>query len=199
MLLQVKVVYVQAGWGESPLNTCAQGKSLMFKATIGAVALAVTLMMSSQAKAEQAGLPTRVDFQVICDEPDVAAKFRADIGDAIKANAGYLVKEQGPDAKLILYVYRDVNDKINPRGMSIAIVHVNKVLSYFLAFKYLVQEPTKDETVRAALTQMIHADGYLNYMNVAHIDESSDREIKIVSDAAVSTFFSKVKPYATPK
>jgi len=49
----------------------------------------------------------------------------------------------------------------------------------------------KKEPVSDQLSAMLREEGFLKHLSVAHIDEASDEEIRILLDSVVKTFLGK--------
>ena len=141
--------------------------------------------------AADAARPTPVSYLVVCDDPSVREKFMGRIGELVKAQTGYVVRDKLPSAQLILYVNRDADDRVNPKGYSVAIAHVSNAEAYFLASKLLVETPTEDAQMKAVIASMLNEHGMLDHLSVAHMDAATDREIDVLSRSAVAAFFKK--------
>jgi hypothetical protein len=130
--------------------------------------------------------PQRLSFAVICDDPQLAAK----IEDGIRSRFADAKKETSnafPAGKLFLYLQRDLNDRKNPEGVSVAIAHVSNVQTAAYALGSIQRkEPVSDQ-----LGAMLREEGFLKHLSVAHLDEPSDEEIRMLLDSVVNTFFSK--------
>ena len=135
---------------------------------------------------------TRITYRVV-GEPAVADKLRICLGKALTAASGYTFVAQTPQAKLLVLVGRDANDRINAKGVSVAITHLSNAASFFLAGKLLPEGPTqtKDASIRDMLVQMVKQDGFMDYLNIGHMDSASDVEIASLCGSIASTFLMK--------
>ena len=166
-------------------------RSRFILAFAGLLLSGLVLAGPSGSKAADARRPTPVSYMVICQDAVVREKFKSRIDALLKANSGYVLREQLPSAQLIVYVNRDANDGVNAKGYSIAIAHVSNVEAYFLANKFLIEKPTEDIQLKNVVTTMLNEHGMLEHLNVAHIDAASDREIDLMSREVVAGFFAK--------
>ncbi|MYM42188.1 hypothetical protein [Duganella qianjiadongensis] len=134
----------------------------------------------------QAGEAQRLSYAVICEDAQLSARIDAGVRTRLMV-AKKDISEKFPAGKLYLYLQRDVNDKKNPNGISVAIAHVSNVQTASLALG-LIQ---KKEPVPAQLSAMLREEGFLKHLSVAHIDEASDEEIETLLDSVLNTFLSK--------
>jgi hypothetical protein len=146
----------------------------------------------------EARKPTPVAYLVVCDEPQVRDKLSRRIGELLRAEPGYVVRDHVPGSQLIVYANRDVNDRVNPNGYSIAIAHVSNMEAFFLAKRLFVDKPTDDERAKEVVAGMIREQGMLSHLNVAHMDEATDREIDLVSRTIVAGFLERTPANAGP-
>jgi len=128
----------------------------------------------------------RLSYAVVCDDAQLSAKIDAGIRSRLVL-AKKDISDKYPVGKLYLYVQRDVNDRKNPNGISVAIAHVSNLQTAALALG-LIQ---KKEPVSDQLSAMLREEGFLKHLSVAHIDEASDEEIRILLDSVVKTFLGK--------
>ncbi|MGV7206984.1 hypothetical protein ACLB1G_03910 [Oxalobacteraceae bacterium A2-2] len=128
----------------------------------------------------------RFSYAVVCEDAQLAAKIDAGIRTRFTL-AKKDISDKYPAAKLYLYLQRDVNDRKNPDGVSIAIAHVSNIQTAALALG-LIQ---KKEAVPDQLSAMLREEGFLKHLSVAHMDEASDEEISSLLDSVLKTFFSK--------
>ncbi|MFC5550861.1 hypothetical protein [Massilia aerilata] len=128
----------------------------------------------------------RFGFAVICDDPALAQVLRAGIEARFHA-ARVDIADKLPTAKLFVYANRDSGDRKNPEGVSIAIAHVSNMPTAVLALSYVKRQDGMPEEIRA----MLGEEGFLQHLNVAHMDTPSDTQVNEVLDKLVSTFLSK--------
>lgn len=161
-----------------------------------AAALLCSLVLAVPAHSAPAGAhqPTPVAFMVVCDDASVREKLTSRLGELLEGQVGYVIRKEFPSAQLIVYANRDANDRINPKGYSIAVAHVSNAEVVFLAKKLLVEKPTEDESLKQVLTAMLKEHGMLDYLNVIHMDEATDVEIDALSRAVVAEFTAKTPP-----
>lgn len=134
----------------------------------------------------------RFNFAVVCTDASLQGKVSKGITDRLtKANVE--ISSNFPQGKLILFLARDVNDRRNPSGVSVAVAHVSNVPTAALALD-LIRD--KKEQLPARLSAMLQEEGFLEHLNVAHLDEASDEQIATLLDSLVTTF---LKKYSNPK
>lgn len=146
----------------------------------------VALLSFATVADSHAAEPQRLAYTVICDEPQLSAKIEAGVRSRL-ADAKKEITDTYPAGKLFLYLQRDINDRKNPKGVSVAIAHVSNMQTAALALGSI----QKKEPVSDQLAAMLHEEGFLKHLSVAHIDEPSDEEIRILLDSVVKTFLSR--------
>lgn len=152
----------------------------------------VLLMLAVGAAPSFAAEPMRISASVSCDDKVVAEKLAGAVNAELSKASGYQIVDKLPQSKLMLYANKDVKDRKNPNGWSIAIVHVSNVDTYFLASKLLKSEQTDVVAVKPMLTQMVNEEGFITHLNVAHIDEMSDANVAAVAHMVVENFLAKL-------
>lgn len=153
-----------------------------FKAAF-ALALTFLLFTSVACRAAEA---QRLAYAVICDDAQLSEKINAGVRSRLML-AKKEISNNYPSGKLYLYLQRDINDRKNPQGVSVAIAHVSNMQTASLALEAV----RKKEAVTAPLAAMLREEGFLQHLSVAHIDEASDDEIAGLLDSVVKTFISK--------
>lgn len=148
-------------------------------------ALLFALTVTAAANATAAERP-RFAFGVICNDPALADVLRSGIEARLKA-ANVDIADKLPTAKLFVYANRDSGDRKNPDGVSIAIAHVSNVQTALLALPYV----KRDEAMPEALRAMLGEEGFLQHLNVAHVDTPNDAQLKEILDKLVANFLKK--------
>jgi hypothetical protein len=133
----------------------------------------------------------RFAFTVICNDPALAQTLRSGIEARLGA-ANADITDKLPTAKLFVYANRDVGDRKNPEGVSIAIAHVSNMPTALLALPYVKRGEDMPETLR----KMLGEEGFLEHLNVAHMDTPNEAQVKEVLDKLVSNFLQR---YVAPK
>jgi hypothetical protein len=128
----------------------------------------------------------RFAFAVICNDPALAQVLRSGIeARLVAANAD--ITDKLPTAKLFVYANRDSGDRKNPEGVSIAIAHVSNAQTAVLALSYVKRNEGMPEMLRS----MLGEEGFLQHLNVAHMDTPSDAQVNEVLDKLVAAFLQK--------
>jgi hypothetical protein len=148
-------------------------------------ALTVTATANAGPNATAAERP-RFAFAVICNDPALAEVLRSGIEARLDA-AKVDITDKLPTAKLFVYANRDTGDRKNPDGVSIAIAHVSNVPTALLALPYV----KRDEVMPEALRAMLGEEGFLQHLNVAHVDTPNEAQLKEILDKLVATFLKK--------
>ena len=151
-----------------------------FKAAFALVFLLLTSIACRAAEAQ------RLSYSVICDDAQLSAKIDAGVRARLML-AKKEISNNYPSGKLYLYLQRDVNDRKNTQGVSVAIAHVSNLQTASLALEVI----QKKESVSAPLAAMLREEGFLKHLSVAHIDNATDEEITLLLDSVVKTFLSK--------
>jgi hypothetical protein len=131
---------------------------------------------------------------VVSDNKKVGDAVIAAATEEFRKHTDFELSQKLPLATLFLYVNQDVNDKENPDGWSVAIAHAENVESLTLAGRLI---DSRDETAKAlkpVLISMINKPGFQSHLNVAHIDEISDENVKKLVDSVVSSFSRRSRP-----
>ena len=134
---------------------------------------------------------TRVSATISSDDSAAAQKIAAAVNAELAKAIDVEIVDKLPQAKLILYANRDVNNK-NPNGWSIAIAHVSNVETYYLASKLLQSEQSDAAAAKPMLAQMVNEQGFLTHLSVAHLDELSDAAVAALARSVVPTFLAKI-------
>lgn len=146
----------------------------------------IAFLLSFTAKADGTAGAQRLSYAVICDDPQLAEKINGGVRSRLERVKKEIV-DRFPTGKLFLYVQRDVSDRKNPKGVSVAIAHVSNVQPAAFALTFIEKKaPLPDQ-----LAAMLREEGFLKHLSVAHMDEPSDEEIGILLDSVVKTFLSK--------
>ncbi len=144
-----------------------------FEKMIDTLKVAIVLFFSLfSSVASHAAEAQRFSYAVICDDAQLSAKIDAGIRSRLTL-AKKDISDKYPVGKLYLYLQRDINDKKNPQGVSIAIAHVSNLQTASLALGFI----QKREPLSEQLSAMLREEGFLKHISVAHIDEASDEEI----------------------
>ena len=133
-----------------------------------------------------------VAFLVICDNETVLKQVSKALDIRLK-KANFQVSERLPKAKLIVYAQQDVNDRVNDKGWSFAAAHVTNRSTYYLAAKLLKSDSAEVKAIEPAIMDMLKSDGFLTYLNVAHVDKLDEGTISIIADNFVGEFAKRVK------
>lgn len=132
-------------------------------------------------------------FRVLGDDKPVVDGLSACLNATFKDKADYEIVSKLPAAELILYVNRDANDRVNPKGVSIAVAHVSNTVALFVANKLLIDPRTKtdDPNPQGAAAALVRQEGNLDHLSVAHIDDPSPEETRQVCQSVAETVFAK--------
>lgn len=136
----------------------------------------------------------RFAFTVICNDAALAQVLRSGIETRLGA-ANVDITDKFPTAKLFVYANRDSGDRKNPDGVSIAIAHVSNVPTAMLALSYVKREEGMPEMLRS----MLGEEGFIQHLNVAHMDTPDDAQVKEILDKLVSNFLQKYTPASTTR
>jgi hypothetical protein len=135
---------------------------------------------------------TRVAYRVICEDALISEKITDAITSRINAQEELALSDEFPKAKLFVYAQQDINDRKNPNGWSFAIAHVSNIKGQYLAAK-LIDSPDKGvEELKPLLVDMAREEGFLHYLNVAHVDEMTDESLGQVMDIVMANFLDKL-------
>ncbi|WP_137719244.1 hypothetical protein [Methylobacillus flagellatus] len=133
----------------------------------------------------------KVAYLVVCDDETVIKTLSEKIDERMK-QAKFEVTENLPQLKLIVYAQHDINDRVNANGWSFAIAHVTNYPTYFVAAKLLKSESAEAKAVGPVISNMLQYDGFLTYINVAHVDKFDEKTIAILLDNIVGEFAKRV-------
>lgn len=128
----------------------------------------------------------RLAYAVICDDPVLNEKVSLGVRRRLES-ANIEISDKFPRGKLFLYLSRDVNDRKNKDGVSIAISHVSNGQTALLALDYI----NKKQEIPDKLSGMLREEGFLKHLSVAHLDEASEEELNVFLDSIVATFRKK--------
>jgi hypothetical protein len=151
----------------------------------GLLALAVN---ASCAKADE---PVKVAYKIVCSDP-VASQL---ISDAVRTRidaAKLQTTDKLPFKKLFIYAQRDAGDRVNTNGWSFAIAHASNQVTYFVASKLLPANGSEVDSVKTALIGMLQEEGFLTYMNVAHVDRLDATTLSALADDFVAEFLTRL-------
>jgi hypothetical protein len=167
------------------------------------LALAATIA-PTMAKAQEPAAPTtpttatRVVVRARSDDASLNTRLQAALEAELNKVPGYVIDERAPLGQLLVYANLDVNDRKNPKGVTLAIAIVSNAPTYYLAIRVLPDGPNqiKDPDARRALASMMQETGFLQVLNTAHLDEASDAEIAETAQSIVGQFSKKIPPNA---
>ena len=148
------------------------------------IAFLLSVALSGTAHAAE---QKRLTFTVICSEAALTEKLNSGISERL-SKANIEVSDRFPQGKLFLLVSRDVNDRKNKNGVSVAIAHVSNIQTAVLASGLIKDKKGEPSEL---LMSMLREEGFLQHLNVAHMDEASDEQIGILLDTVVATFLEK--------
>jgi hypothetical protein len=149
------------------------------------------LALAMNASCANADEPPKVAYRIVCSDP-VASQL---ISDAVRTRidaAKLQTTDKLPFKKLFIYAQQDVGDRVNANGWSFAIAHVSNQVTYFVASKLLPANGSEVNEVKTALTSMLQEEGFLTYMNVAHVDRLNATTISEVADNFVAEFVKRL-------
>ena len=135
--------------------------------------------------------PVNIAYLVVCEDSQASQLISSAIETRLK-KASLEISNKLPKAKLIVYAQKDINDRVNPEGWSFAVAHVSNYATYFVAAQLLDSETPEVKAAEPALVDMLKHDGFLNYINVAHVDKLNAQTIAQVSDGVVEEFAKRV-------
>jgi hypothetical protein len=165
-----------------------------------AAALTIGLLITPRAAAAQPAPPpskaTRMGFRVAGGDPAISAKLDRAIRAELAKRPGYVIVDSVRSAEFVVYANRDTNDRVNPAGVSVAIALVTNAPTYKLASKLLADGPdgTKDPEIRDQIVSMVREIGFLQRLNLIHMDADSDANIEAAAKAIVEDFAAKIPP-----
>jgi len=134
----------------------------------------------------------RISYRIICEDPAVLKKIINEVSLRIEKESNFEVNDEFPKAKLFVYAQQDINDRKNPGGWSLAIAHVSNMKGLFLAAKLIDSKDREVEAVKPVLVDMVKEEGFLQYLNVAHLDEMNDESLREAVDIIVANFAKKL-------
>ena len=129
---------------------------------------------------------TRLAYAVICEDASLGKAIEAGIKQRLE-KSDIEIGDTAPRAKLILYIMRDENSRINSQGITIAITHVSNIPVLAIA----AQTVKDNKELSGLLIAMLREEGFVYHLSAAHLDSTSDSEIKILLDSVVKTFIQK--------
>lgn len=130
----------------------------------------------------------RIRTSVVGTAPNVAS-LHACIDKNLKAGGTYRIGADFPVAAMEIIANTDVDDTINPKGVSVAVVYTNFTDAIALT-NALLSGPnqTKNPAIKQSLANLITSGGSVERMNVAHLSTGDDEQTKILCDALVKEF-----------
>lgn len=156
-------------------------RATMLAAAIGG---ALVLQAGSAAFAEA----PRIRTTVVGTAPNVGS-LKTCIDKNLQAGGSYRIGGDFPVAAMEIVANQDVDDNINPKGVSVAVVYVNFTDAINLTNALLSgPKATKDPAIKQSLANLITSGGSVERMNVAHLSTADDKQTKILCDALVKEF-----------
>ncbi len=141
--------------------------------------------LASQMPAPVHAAVPKIAYQVICDDPTANELISGSVRSRMTA-AGLEFADRLPFKKLVVYAQRDVNDTINANGWTFAIAHVSNQATYFVASRLLPTHGPEIDEAKPVLIDMIKEDGFLTYLNTAHLDRLDAGTASILADLLVT-------------
>lgn len=169
-----------------------------FAAIFLALALLAAPTLAKAQEAKPTTSPTRVVLKVRSEDAALNARLQKSLEDELKKLSGYIIDDRAPLGALIVYANTDVNDRKNPKGVTLAIAVVTNAPTFYVAIRLLPDGPNqvKDPDTRRALASMMQETGFLQVLNTAHMDEASDAEIAETAQSIVGQFTRRIPPNA---
>ncbi len=160
---------------------------------ITALHLFATLVIGcATASSARAADPVRVGLKVLGDT-SVTAPLRACLESALSHRPGLVLVDLLPAYELDVVLDTDVNDNVNPAGVSLAIAFVDHANAIILAKALLGgAQPTADPKVRDAVVALFASGGSLERLNVAHIGKPNAPATETICGRIAEDFVRKV-------
>jgi hypothetical protein len=137
--------------------------------------------------------PVPVSIEVFGANEDAAKQLKHSLEDNIKAYSEVQVRnDKYPYMQLCVALQQDINDRKNPNGWSLAIVHLSNIDTVHVAEQLAKSSDPKVKKVMPDIANMIREQGFVRYINVAHIDEFSKENIDIVVSGIIGEFVKRV-------
>lgn len=151
--------------------------------------IALFLLLPVLALAE----PVPVSIEVFGENAEAAMRLKRSLEDHIKEYAEVQVRnDKYPHLQLHVAIQQDINDRKNPNGWSFAIVHVSNIDTVHVAEQLAKSSDPSVQEVMPNIANMIREQGFVKYINVAHIDEFSKKNIDIVGCNIISEFVKRI-------
>lgn len=135
----------------------------------------------------------KVSLSVVCSNSTAKELLSKAIITRLNSNKNLKITNKYPESKLFIYAQQDKNDRVNPKGWSFAVVHVSNMNSYVLASKLLKINKPAVQSLKTSFINLIKEEGFLRYMNVAHIDKLNKSTLSKIADNFVSEFVSRLR------
>ena len=135
--------------------------------------------------------PVKISYRVVCANENASKQISSAIAEGL-GRFNFEITEDFPVAKLFIYAQQDINDKANPEGWSLAIAHVSNYSTYRVAAKLLGSKNPEVTEVKSTLVNMLNEEGFMTYLNVAHVDELSEPNVTIVVNIIVDNFTKRI-------
>ncbi|MGE5213704.1 MAG: hypothetical protein ACM3NN_08440 [Nitrospirota bacterium] len=137
---------------------------------------------------------TAVTVVVLCDDAAAKKMINDSLLTQLRSLPDLEVVDKNGFSSLIVYAQKTVNDPKNPNGYAIAIAHTN---SYELRLAYQNLRGIDDEKAKAVRTvaeRALRDDvGLLRYLNVAHLDALSQKNVDDLTKNIASAFHERQK------
>lgn len=137
--------------------------------------------------------PVTVSYSIICADEKVSAQLSNEIESRLSKAEGISISQRLSSYKLFVFAQQDVGDRINNKGWSFAIAHVDNTKSYYVASKLLDSNTPNIQELQEVLISMVQEEGFMKYLNVAHIDKLDDTNLLLLVDKITANFLDRVQ------
>lgn len=132
-----------------------------------------------------------IDYQVICNEEIISKLVEIDVENILKTYEGFTIDKDYSNYKIILYIQKDINDRINPNGYSIAILHTSKLPLLWLARNLIENKNIDDKTKSFIANLAVREEGIVKHFNVAHVDNPTKTLFQILLKRVIDDFMTR--------
>ena len=151
----------------------------------------ILLALSLQAPVIAIAEPTKVAYRIVCEDQEATTMISNAIRSRLEAR-GLNITDEFRLKKLFVYAQRDVNDRVNPNGWTFAVAHVSNQQTYLIASKLIPAKGPHIEAIKPTLISMVREEGFLNYLNVAHIDRLDPNTVSELVTNFVGEFIKRL-------
>lgn len=161
----------------------------MIRTSTNAVLLLALLAASIAARAAAAEVKPHAAYEVFCARSALCAEIRSGLQERFAKAGVETISNHDPRVVLVLYVMQNVDSRVNPEGVTVAIAYTSNIPIWKIASETV--KPDSHARPPEALTNALAQQGVLLHLSAANLDHATTGKINVLLDQVVHAFLAK--------